>query len=425
MLNYRNRIADRVLEKKLKGIGAVLIEGPKLCGKTTTAEQAAASVLYLANPDEREQNLQMAKIKPTMLLQGDTPRLLDEWQIAPEIWDAVRFEVDHRGTPGQFILTGSAVPPDRSQLYHSGTGRFSWLRMRTMSLYESGDSSGDISIKDLFEENEEIAAVAPDNDIEKIAYLVCRGGWPTTLDLEESIALDRAYDYYDAIVNIDISRVDGVKRDPERTKRLMKSYARNQGSQTSYEAIKADMRVNDSDKLDTDTVVSYVQALKKIYVIEDMPAWNPNIRSKSAIRTSDTRYFVDPSIAAASLGIGPSDLINDLNTFGFMFETMCVRDLRVYTDALDGQVYHYRDKSGLECDAVIHLKDGRYGLIEIKLGGDESIEQGACTLKKMNERIDVDKMHDPSFMMVLVGKGKYAYRRDDGVCVVPIGCLKD
>ena len=263
------------------------------------------------------------------------------------------------------------------------------------------------------------------DDIEEIAYLSCRGGWPTALNVDKSIALDRAYDYNDAVVNIDISRVDGVNRESERAKRLMRSYARFQGSQTSYEAMKEDIRANDSENLTTNTIVSYVNALKKIFVIEDMPAWNPNIRSKSAIRTTDTRYFVDPSIAVAALGLGPYDLIRDLNTFGFIFEAMCIRDLRVYADALEGTVYHYRDKSGLECDSVIHLRDGRYGLIEIKLGGDDNIEHGAKTLKKLKDTIDTDRMKEPSFMMVLVGKGKYAYRRDDGVYVVPITCLKD
>ena len=424
-MKYRKRIADKAIKNKLKGIGAVLIEGPKLCGKTTTAEQAASSVLYMANPDEREQNLQIAQIKPSLLLQGDTPRLIDEWQIAPDIWDAVRFEVDHRNTNGQFILTGSAVPADRSKIFHSGTGRFSWIRMRTMSLYESGDSNGGISLKDLFDKKDNLSAINQNDDIEKIAYLSCRGGWPTTLDIDEEISLNMAYDYYDAIVNIDISRVDDVSRDTERTKSLMRSYARNQGSQSSFESIKTDMMTNDSDKLDTDTVVSYINALKKIFVIEDMPAWNPNIRSKSAIRTSDTRYFTDPSIAVASLGLGPRDLIADLKTFGFIFETMCARDLRVYADALEGQVYHYRDKSGLECDAVIHLKDGRYGLIEIKLGGEDNINLGAKALKALGDKIDTDKMNSPSFMMVLVGKGRFAYKREDGVYVVPIGCLKD
>ena len=425
MGDYKNRIVDKLIERKLKGIGAVLIEGPKLCGKTTSAEHASKSVLYMANPDEMAQNIRISQLKPSLLLEGETPRLLDEWQVAPSLWDAVRFEVDHRNKVGQFILTGSAVPADREAIFHSGTGRIAWLKMRTMSLFESGESNGSVSLEDLFSQKNEIFGKNNINDIEEIAYLACRGGWPTTLELERNIALDHAYNYLQAIENVDISRVDNVRRDVQRTKRLLKSYARSQGSQATNEAIRQDMLANDSDKLDTDTVVSYINALKKIFVIEDMEAWNPNIRSKTAVRTSDTRYFSDPSIAVASLGLGPSDLINDLKTFGFIFETMCVRDLRVYADSLNGQVYHYRDKSGLECDAVIHLRDGRYGLAEIKLGGEDAIEYAAQTLKTLASRIDTEKMNTPSFMMVLVGKGGYAYRREDGVYVVPIGCLKD
>lgn len=425
MNQYKARIIDRIIERKLQGIGAVLIEGPKLCGKTTSAEQASNSVLYMANPDDIEQNMSIAQIKPSLLLEGETPRLLDEWQVAPQIWDAVRFEVDHRKKVGQFILTGSAVPADRKKIFHSGTGRIAWIKMRTMSLYESGDSNGSVSLADLFLNKNDISGKNDVNDIEQIAYLACRGGWPTTLDLDKNISIDHAYNYIQAIENVDISRVDNVKRDPERTKRLLKTYARCQGGQVTFEAIRKDMITNDSDRLDVDTVVSYINALKKIFVIEDMPAWNPNIRSKTAIRSSDTRYFIDPSIAVAALGLGPRDLINDLKTFGFIFETLCVRDLRVYSDALNGQVYHYRDKSGLECDAVIHLQDGRYGLVEIKLGGDENIEHGAKTLKTLKDKIDTDKMNPPSFIMVLVGKGAFAYKREDDVYVVPISCLKD
>lgn len=425
MVEYKHRVIDKILKRKLEGIGAVLIEGPKLCGKTTSAEHIAESILYMAKPDEIEQNIKMAELKPSLLLEGNTPRLIDEWQAAPRLWDAVRFEVDHRGKAGQFILTGSAVPANREEIFHSGTGRIAWLKMRTMSLFESGESNGTVSLTDLFSGDKEIASINPIDDIETIAYLTARGGWPTTLGLEDSLALEHAYDYLKAVEEIDISRVDNVKRDAERARVLLRVYARAQGNQVTTEAIKQDMLANDTDRLDTDTVFSYINALKKIFVIEDMPAWNPNIRSKTAIRTSDTRYFTDPSIAVAALGLGPRDLINDINTFGFIFETMCVRDLRVYADALNGQIYHYRDKSGLECDAVIHLRDGRYGLIEIKLGGEENIEHGAKTLKELKAKMDTDKMNSPSFLMVLIGKGTYAYMREDGVYVVPIGCLKD
>lgn len=424
MKEYKKRITDELIKRKLKGKGAVLVEGPKWCGKTTSSEVLSNSVLYMSQPDSVKQNLQLVDINPSLLLEGDVPRLIDEWQIAPKLWDAVRYEVDHRNEEGQFILTGSAVPADFNAMQHTGTGRFAWILMRPMSLFESKESNGRVSLAELFQTPEKIAAIN-DLDLKKIAFLVCRGGWPRATFLEEEIALEQAYDYYDAIVNQDISRVDGVKRDAERVKTLMRSYARNQGAQISNSMLKADMQVNDVDTLDEDTVMSYVNALKKIFVIEDMPAWNPNLRSKTAIRTSDTRYFIDPSIAVAALGLGPNDLIQDLETFGLLFETMCIRDLRVYADALAGSVYHYRDKSGLECDAVVHLRNGSYGLVEIKLGGDEAIEHGAKTLKTLEKKIDTDKMKSPSFLMVLTAVGSYAYRREDGVYVVPIGCLKD
>lgn len=424
MKKYKLRIADNIIKRKLKGKGAVLVEGPKWCGKTTTAEQMANSVLYMANPKDIKQNMMLADINPSLLMEGQTPRLIDEWQIAPKLWDAVRFEVDHRDEEGQFILTGSAVPDDMSQVKHTGTGRFAWVLMRPMSLFESGESNGAIRISDLFKSPEQIAATNS-LDIQDIAYLVCRGGWPKASFMDEEVALEQAYDYYDAIVKQDLSRVDGVTRNAERVKALMKSYARNQGGQVSNAALKADMLANDSDTLDEDTVLSYVNALKKIFVVEDMPAWNPNLRSKTAIRTSDTRYYIDASIAVAALGLGPNDLIRDLEIFGLLFETMCIRDLRVFADALNGSVYHYRDKSGLECDAVVHLRNGDYGLIEIKLGGDTAIEHGAETLQSLAGKIDTDRMKSPAFLMVLVGVGNYAYRRADGVYVVPIGCLRD
>ena len=378
----------------------------------------------MADPEKEKQNLTMAEINPGRLLKGEIPRLIDEWQIAPKLWDAVRFEVDHRDEFGQFILTGSAVPASYEHIHHTGTGRFSWILMRPMSLYESLDSTGEVSLKKLFETPGPIDGENP-LDLNRIAFLVCRGGWPRASELEGEIALEQAFDYYDAVVRSDISRADGITRDPERVKRLMRSYARNQGSQTTNASIKEDMAVNDGESLDTDTVYSYINALEKIFVIEEMTAWNPNLRSRTAIRTSNTRYFVDPSIAAAALGLGPQDLIADLNTFGLLFETMCIRDLRVFADALNGNVYHFRDKTELECDAVIHLRNGAYGLIEVKLGGDKLIEEGAENLKKLRDKIDTTKMKAPSFLMVLIGVGDYAYQRQDKVYVVPLGCLKD
>lgn len=424
MKEYRKRIADEILKRKLEGKGAVLIEGPKWCGKTTTAEQIAGSILYMDEPEKMSQNILMAELNPKRLLAGETPRLIDEWQLAPKLWDAIRFEVDHRDELGQFVLTGSAVPPDTKEIAHSGTGRFSWITMRPMSLFESGDSSGEVSLTDLFAGNTEIDG-SSSVDIDRLAFLVCRGGWPQALNMRDDIALEQAVDYYQAIVHSDINRADNVQKNPERVKRLMRSYARNQGGQIPNTVLAQDVDGNGDSQISAETTASYLNALRKIFVVEDMPAWNPNLRSKTAIRTADTRYFIDPSIAAASLGIGPNDLVNDLKTFGFLFETLCVRDLRVFADALCGDVYHYRDKDGQECDAVIHLRNGKYGLIEIKLGGDNLIEDGAESLKAMRDKIDTDKMYAPSFLMVLTGLGDFAYRRYDGVLVVPIGCLKN
>ncbi len=424
MKNYRKRIADDVLARKLEGKGAVLIEGPKWCGKTTTAEQIAASVLYMDEPERKTQNIAMSELNPKRLLTGAVPRLIDEWQLAPKLWDAIRFEVDHRGEPGQFVLTGSAVPADTREITHSGTGRFTWLTMRPMSLYESGDSSGEVSLRALFDGVVEVDG-ASTLDIDRLAFLVCRGGWPQAVDMRDEVALDQAMDYYDAVVRSDINRADDVQKNPEKVRRLMRSYARNQGSQIPNTVLAQDVAANDEAPISDETVASYVAALRRIFVVEDMPAWNPNLRSKTAIRSSDTRYYIDPSIAAAALGIGPNDLVNDLKTFGFLFETLCIRDLRVFADALNGAVYHYRDKDGQECDAVVHLRNGKYGLIEIKLGGDKLVEDGAESLKTMAVKIDTDKMQAPSFLMVLTGVGDYAYRRRDGVYVVPIGCLKN
>ena len=429
MKNYKKRIADRLLKEKLGYMGAVLIKGAKWCGKTTTAEQVAGSVLYVDEPSKKGQNQSLAKLNPNLLLEGKTPRLLDEWQVAPELWDAVRFEVDHRDNGvGQFILTGSAAPlnsNDKEKISHSGTGRIAWLIMRPMTLYESGESNGTVSIKDdLFTNNSSFAAINS-LELEDIARLMCRGGWPGACIINSDKALKIADEYITAVTNIDISSVDNVKRSPEFTKRLMRSYARHQSTQASIATIYADIVSHDNESLSEETITSYINALKQLNVIEDVQAWNPNLRSKTAIRTSDTRYYTDPSLATASLGVGSKDLINDLKTMGLIFETLVIRDLRVYAEANDGQLYHYRDKSGLECDAVIYLKNGTYGLIEIKLGGEESIKEGAETLKRLSEKIDTDRMNAPSFLAVVTGVGNYAYRREDGIFVVPIGCLKD
>ena len=429
-------MADRLLAEKLEAFGAVLIEGPKYCGKTTLATQQARSILSMADTDTLGQNLALARTNISRLLAGETPRLIDEWQIAPQFWDAVRNEVDKRNEDGQFMLTGSAVPPkpkkdesgniiEEENIHHTGTGRISRLRLRTMSLWESEDSTGDVSLEELFINPDTVDGVS-NIDLDRLAYLTCRGGWPkAVLKKSEKAALAQAFDYYDSVVSNDIKRVDDIDRDEELTKRIMRSYARNQGTQATVGTILADIKSNGDERMSDSTVYSYIKALKEIFVIEDSIAWNPNLRSKTAIRTSDTRYFIDPSIATAALGMGPKDLINDMETFGFIFETLAIRDLRVYADALDGKVYHYRDKNNLECDAVIHLRNGSYGLVEVKIGGTEPIREGAESLKTLSSKIDSTRMKTPSFMMVLTGIGEFAYKRpEDGVLVVPIGCLK-
>lgn len=425
MKEYKARIADKILSRRLKSVGAVLIQGPKWCGKTTTAEQQAQSVVYMDDPELIAQNIELAKLSPKNLLAGATPRLIDEWQLAPQLWDAARFEIDHRDSLGQFIFTGSAVPADTSNIHHTGTGRFSWLTMRTMSLSESGDSSNEVSLKDLFDHPNLDIFATNNHNIDDIAWLICRGGWPKATIVDKEVALDMAYSYYEAVVNTDISRIDNVNRDAEKAKRILRSLARNQCAQVSINTICADIENNDTTPTNRITVASYIDALKKIFVLEDSAAWNPNLQSKTAIRTSDTRYFSDPSIGVAALGIRPKDLVNDLNTMGLFFESMCIRDLRVYADALNGTVYHYRDSNGLECDAVIHLRDGSYGLIEIKLGGEENINDGAKNLLSLASKIDSSKMKSPAFLMVITGVSKYAIRREHGVYVVPIGCLKE
>lgn len=424
MSEYKERIFDRLLKWKLEGMGAVLIEGPKWCGKTTTAAQLCQSALYMNDPKTFQRNMQLADSDPQMLLEGDVPRLIDEWQEAPKLWDTVRYEVDRRGEDGQFVLTGSAVPADMSQVHHTGTGRIVRMAMRTMSLWESGDSTGDVSLLALFSGSARNATTM-DKSLQEVAFLVCRGGWPRAVSQKSAQALERAFDYVEAVVTSDISRADGVRRSPDKSRHLMRSYARFQGSQAPMSRIRADIIAGGENSFDEKTLASYLAALRSIFVIEDMPSWNPNLRSKAAIRSVDTRYFTDASIAAAALGVGPKDLLNDLETFGLLFETMAVHDLRVYAQAINGRVYHYRDSDGLECDAVVHLRNGDYGLVEIKLGGDRLVEEGASSLRKLADKLDTTKMKRPSFLMVLTANGSYAFQRPDDVWVVPIGSLRD
>ena len=426
MNTYKKRILDSVITRRLKTAGAILLEGIKWCGKTTTCEQLSHSVIYMDEPEKRDHNMLMARIRPSEILDGEAPRLIDEWQIAPVLWDAIRYRVDHGDGRGLFLLTGSAVPVDEDEIKHSGTGRFAWVRMRTMSLFESGESSGEVSLGALFEGKDCTGAHPAISQLPDVATAVCRGGWPAACELKGEEAFDPAFDYLDAVVKKDISRVDGVARNEDRARRIMRSYARLQGTQSSASVINADLAANEAGSFDDDTVYSYLNALKGIFAVEDMPAWCPNLRCKTPVRTSDTRYFSDPSIATSALRIGPKGLMEDLNTFGFLFETMAMRDLRVYADAHLGDVRRYHDASGLECDAVVSLRDGRYGLVEVKLGGAPLIERGAEALRKLASRLDTTTMAKPSFLMVLTAVGDCAYTRpDDGVVVCPIGCLRD
>lgn len=422
MKEYLKRIVESKIDDMLESSGAVLIEGPKWCGKTTTATLKAKSIVYMQDPLMKKQNKELALVNPVLLLAGSTPRLIDEWQMVPSLWDAIRHEVDKRDELGQFILTGSSSPVKGDEITHSGIGRISRVLMRTMSLYESRDSIGTVSLRELFDGAAQVASTSS-LDLLGIAFLICRGGWPNTVDQKEKVALQQAINYYDGLVNRDIFDSDGVPRNQDRLKRFLRSYARNIATQATIPTIKADMLFNDTSTLDEDTIASYLSVLKRMFVIEEMSAWNPNLRSQTTIRTGDTRYFIDPSIACASLGIGPNDLINDLKTFGLLFESLCVRDLRVYAQTLEGEVFHYRDRNGLECDAVIHLKNGKWGAIEVKLGPHQ-FDEAANNLLKLKAQVNTDRMKDPSFLMILTGT-PYAYQREDGVYVVPIGCLKN
>lgn len=426
MRRYFSRIADGVLESKLRSTGAVLIRGPKWCGKSTTAAQVAQSAVYLQDLAMRDQNIALAKNAPGLFLEGATPRLIDEWQDVAFIWDQVRYEVDRRGENGQFILTGSATPlsDDGEAPYkHSGIGRITPMTMYPMTLFESGDGEGSVSLKALFD-GEGVEPTKCDAGLLDYAYFVCRGGWPRVVELGKNEALEQAYVFYEGLVNDDINRVFKTTKNPMRIRRFMRSYARATASETSIAEIKRDMRANEGEAFDDATITSYANALERLYVVDDLLAWNPNLRSKTAIRTSSTRHFSDPSIGCAALGLGPDDLIGDLRTFGLFFESMCVRDLRVYADSLKGQVYHYRDARGREVDAVVHLRDGRWAAIEVKLASQDAINEAAKHLLALAADIDASKMKPPSFLMVLTAT-EYAYRREDGVYVVPIGCLKD
>ena len=420
--NYLPRIADDILKERLETSGAVLIEGPKWCGKTWTATNASESQLYMQDPDRQVSYLKAADTKPSLLLKGETPRLLDEWQTAPVLWDAVRFAVDQRGVPGQFILTGSAVPKDNA-VQHTGTGRISRLLMRPMSLYESGESNGSVSLRELFDGKTEIDSFS-ELTIEQAAFAIVRGGWPAAIGQKDKNAMRHAVDYVEAIIHTDASRVDGVEKNPVRVRVLMRSLARNISTLATIKTIHDDIAMGDGEQsVSEKTISQYLNALDRIFVTENLPAWNPSLRSKTAIRTSVKRQFVDPSIAAAVMRLTPERLLEDFNYFGFLFESLCDRDLRIYAEAIDGQVFHYRDASGLEADAVICLNDGRWAAVEVKLGSKE-IEEAAVHLRALKDKVNTEKMREPSFLMILTGT-EIAYQREVGVFVVPIGCLKN
>ena len=417
---YLKRVSDEKLKLLLRAKGAVLIEGPKWCGKTSSAEILAKSVLYMQDPDTAKANILTAKTKPSLLLDGETPRLLDEWQVSPELWNAVRFAVDKRRKNGQFILTGSVVPT-RTDDMHTGTGRIARMKMRTMSLFETGDSTGEISLSAMFDNAANMTGKS-NLSVERLAFLLNRGGWPAVArEKNEKIALTVAADYLEAVANEDISKADGIEKNPDRVKSLIRSLSRNISCEAKTTTIMNDLKEND-ESLSQVTIDQYISALKRIFVIEDLPAWNAKLRSKTALRTTAKRHFTDPSIAAASLRATPKRLLSDFNTFGFLFESLCIRDLRIYAESIDGNVYHYRDKNGLEIDAIIQLADGRWGAAEIKMGAGD-IEDASDHLLKFRKVIDTEKMNEPSFLMVLTGT-EYAFKMDNEVWVVPLGCLK-
>lgn len=422
MKKYYPRIADNLLDESVSSAGAVLIEGPKWCGKTWTAAEKAKSILYMQDPDTRESNIKAANIKPSLLLKGEIPRLIDEWQVAPVLWDSVRHEIDMRGVEGQFILTGSATPILDEQISHTGTGRISRIKMRPMSLFESKESTGEISLKSLFEQDSNFSSVS-NLEIETIAKTIVRGGWPASVTSRSGSSIKRAQDYVDSIVQFDVSRVDGIEKNPNKMFALLRSLSRNISTEASYAVLIKDMEGGENESISRPTIQSYLNVLERLFVVEDLEAWNPSIRSATPLRVTAKRQFVDPSIATATLGVNHERLLEDFNTFGYLFESLCIRDLRIYAGALDGKVYHYRDKRGLECDAVVVLRDGRWGAVEIKLGSNE-LDKAANNLKNFSEIINTEKMNKPSFLMILTGT-KLGYKREDDVIVVPIGCLKD
>lgn len=420
-LEYWPRMIDELLEEYLEVFGATLIVGPKWCGKTTSAENLAKTSIKLQDSRKSKDYLRMVDIDPSLLLNGDTPLLLDEWQVAPILWDAVRSIVDERQLPGQFILTGSAVPKDDGMM-HTGTGRIARLMMYPMSLYESKESNGKISLKDLFHGNAQINGIESQLDISSLVSAICRGGWPASIGKSDRAASLIVENYINALCESDVSRISSGLKNPQRIRAILQSYARNISTLATKATIRKDVIANDQN-ISEATFFAYLNALERLFVIQDIPAWSPAIRSKSAIRATTKRGFIDPSLAVAALSLSPQDLLQDMNTLGFMFESLVIRDLRIYSQTMGGNISYYHDRYGLECDAVLHLKDGSYALIEMKLGSRE-IDEGSMHLLELKELITQHGMKQPSLLMVITG-GKIAYQREDGVYVIPIGCLRD
>ena len=422
MKKYYSRLIEKEIDRKLKSSGAVVIVGPKFCGKTTTAMLFQKSMIRL----NTKQIIQIVSMNPTPYLEGDKPRLIDEWQTVPDIWNSIKNNLDLDYEFGKFILTGSSTPADKEDIYHSGAGRITPIKMKTMSLFESNESKGLVSLSKLFEESKiNIFDLNNDFTLEEAAYLICRGGWPISLQDDKELGLEIMYNYYNSLFIFEYS--DNEKfRDlkPETLKTILASYARNISTEASISSMLRDLEIRDNFKIDRDTLEKYIEALNDLYIIEDVNAWNPNIRSKTSIRTTPTRHFVDTSIACRALNISPNDLVNDLNTMGLFFEDLAVRDLKIYANTFGGEVRHYRDNAGLECDAIIHLPNGKWGAIEIKLGGEKAIDDAAKSLKLLkNKIINKSNEQEPSFMMILTAVGSL-YQRDDGIIVVPINCLK-
>ena len=427
MDKYIPRIIDKVIERKLKLYGAVCLVGTKWCGKSTTCRQFASSEIDFQDPDQTENYKMMSETQPSLLLIGDKPRLIDEWQTFPNIWDSIRYDVDKSGLNGQYLLTGSSFPSTKKddkdkKVKHSGTGRIIKLTMRPMSLYESNESTGEVSLENLFNGKDDIKAVC-NNELKDYAYYLTRGGWPKSLTVDKDLSFDYAKDYVEAIAKNELEQIDEVDRNPVKIKKVLKSLARNISTTATLTTIRQDIQ-SSKDDISEKTISSYINVFDKLYITDNVEAWNPSIRSKAAIRSSEKREFADPSLAMAALGASDKDLLQDFKTFGLVFEALCIRDLKIYAEALDGNVFYYRDSNDLECDAIIHLNNGKWGAIEIKLGGNESEETAATNLLNLEKNIDTDKMNKPSFLMILTAT-KYAYKRQDGVLVVPLGCLKN